>query len=196
MATKVELKAALPADFSGEHAEAMCWIKAIKAYFVLNSTIYSTDDAQIMTAQNKMSKGRGVSYSEMWYDRMANPNIASSEKTFAKFQENFESTFFPFDTQATSRYERSKLVQNSFKRPDGIYNDGFQKYITDFQNLASKAQISNERTLCDQFSVGLDSQISTMILSMSSPPTTINKWVEQAKTFHAQKMRILALRKG
>jgi hypothetical protein len=68
MATKVELKAALPADFSGEPAKAMRWIKAIKAYFVLNSTIYSTDDAQIMTALNKMSKGRGVSYSEMWYD--------------------------------------------------------------------------------------------------------------------------------
>jgi hypothetical protein len=196
MATKVELKAALPADFSGEPAEAMRWIKAIKAYFVLNATIYSTDDAQIMTALNKMSKGRGVSYSEMWYNRMADPNIASSEKTFAKFQENFESTFFPFYTQATSRYELSKLAQSSFRRPDGIYDDGFQKYIMDFQNLSSKAQITDERTLCDQFSVGLDGQITTMILSMSSPPTTITKWVEQAKTFHAQKMRILALKKG
>jgi hypothetical protein len=196
MATKVELKAALPADFSGEPADAMRWIKAIKAYFVLNATIYSTDDAQIMTALNKMSKGRGVSYSEMWYDRMADPNVLPSEKTFAKFQENFELMFFPFDTQATSRYELSKLTQNSFKRPDGIYDDGFQKYITDFQNLSSKAQISDERTLCDQFSVGLDSQITTMILSMSSPPTTLIKWVEQAKTFHAQKMRILVLKKG
>jgi hypothetical protein len=127
---------------------------------------------------------------------MANANIALSEKTFTKFQENFESTFFPFNTQATSRYELSKLTQNSFKCPDGIYNDGFQKYITDFQNLVSKAQISDKRTLCDQFSVGLDSQITTMILSMSSPPTTITKWVEQAKTFHAQKMHILALKKG
>jgi hypothetical protein len=35
-----------------------------------------------------------------------------------------------------------------------------------------------------------------MILSMSSPPTTITKWVEQAKTFHTQKMHILALKKG
>jgi hypothetical protein len=196
MATKVELKAALPADFSGEPADAMRWIKAIKAYFVLNSTIYSTDDAQVLTALNKMGKGRGVSYSEMWYDRMADSNVPPSEKTFAKFQENFESTFFPFDTQATSRYELSKLAQNSFRRPDGIYDDGFQKYITDFQNLSSKAQISDERTLCDQFSVGLDSQLTTMILSMSSPPTTLTKWVEQAKTFHAQKMRILALKKG
>jgi hypothetical protein len=196
MATKVELKAALPADFSGEPAEAMHWIKAIKAYYALNTTIYSSDDAQIMTTLNKMSKGRGVSFSKMWYDRMANTNIASSKKTFAKFQENFESTFFPFDTQATSQYELSKLAQNSFKHPDGIYDDGFQKYITDFQNLALKAQISDERILCDQFSVGLDSQITAMILSMSSPPITMTKWVEQAKMFHVQKMRILALKKG
>jgi hypothetical protein len=174
----------------------MRWIKAMKAYFVLNPTIYTTDNDQVMTTLNKMSKGRGVSFSEMWYDRMANTNIASSEKTFAKFQENFESTFFPFDTQATSRYELSKLVQQSFKCPDGIHDDGFQKYITDFQHLASKAQISNERTLCDQFSVRLDNQITTMILSMSSHPTMITKWVEQAKMFHAQKMRILALRGG
>jgi hypothetical protein len=150
MSTKtVELKAALPADFSREPTEAMGWIKARKAYFVLNSAIYTTDNDQVMTTLNKMSKGRGVSFSDMWYDRMANTNIASSEKTFTKFQENFESTFFPFETQATSQYELSKLVQKSFKCPDGIYDDGFQKYITNIQNLTSEAQISDERTLCD-----------------------------------------------
>jgi hypothetical protein len=196
MSTKTELKAALPADFSGEPADAMRWIKAMKAYFVLNASIYPTDDKQVITTLNKMSKGRGVSFSDMWYDRMLNSSISASEKTFAKFKENFESTFFPFDTQATSRYELFKLVQKTFKRPDGIYDDGFQKYITDFQNLASKAQISDERTLCDQFSVGLDNQITMMILSMSSPPMTLAKWVEQSKTFHAQKMHILALKGG
>jgi hypothetical protein len=87
-------------------------------------------------------------------------------------------------------------AQKPFKRPDRIYDDRFQKYISDFQNLASKAQISDERTLCDQFSVGLDDRITTMILSMSSPPRTITKWVEQAKMFHAQKICILALKGG
>jgi hypothetical protein len=193
---KNELKAALPADFSGAPADAMRWIKAMKAYFVLNASIYPTDDEQVITTLNKMSKGRGVSFSDMWYDKMLNTNVLASEKTFAKFRANFESTFFPFDTQATSRYELFKLVEKPFKCPDGVYEDGFQKYITDYQNLASTAQISDERTLCDQFSVGLDNQITTMILSMSSPPTTLDKWVEQAKTFHAQKMRILALKGG
>ena len=35
-----------------------------------------------------------------------------------------------------------------------------------------------------------------MILSMFSIPTTVAKWIEQAKVFHAQKMRILALKGG
>ena len=33
-----------------------------------------------------------------------------------------------------------------------------------------------------------------MILSMSTIPTTLNKWVEKAKTFHTQKMCITAIR--
>ena len=160
----------------------------MKAYFSINSSIYTSDNDKIMTTLNKMSKGRGVSFSEMWYDRMADTSIASTEKTFNKFASNFESTFFPYDTKATTCFKLTKLAQKSFKRPDGIMDNGFQKYITDFQNLASKAGITDDVTLINQFSLGLDQQLATMILSMSSVPTTIVKWIEQAKIFHAQKM--------
>ena len=197
MSTKAtEIKAALPADFSGEPSDAVRWIKAMKAYFSINSTIYTSDTDKIMTMLNKMSKGHRVSFSEMWYDRMADTSIANSEKTFDNFASNFESTFFPYDTKATARFELTKLAQKSFKCPDGVMDDGFQKYITDFQNLASKAGISDNVTLIDQFSLALDQQLATMILSMSSIPTTIAKWIEQAKVFHTQKMHILALKGG
>ena len=197
MSTKAtELKAALPADFSGEPSDAIRWIKAMKAYFSINSMIYTSDTDKVMTTLNKMSKGRRVSFSEMWYDKMADTSVANSEKTFDKFASNFESTFFPYDTKATARFELTKLAQKSFKRPDGVMDDGFQKYITDFQNLASKAGISDDVTLIDQFSLGLDQQLATMILSMSSIPTTVTKWIEQAKVFHAQKICILALKGG
>ena len=197
MSTKItELKAALPANFSGEPSDAIQWIKAMKAYFSINSTIYTSDTDKVMTTLNKMSKGCRVSFSEMWYDKMADTSIANSEKTFDKFATNFESMFFPYDTKVTAHFELTKLAQKSFKCPDRVMNDGFQKYITDFQNLASKAGISDNVTLIDQFSLGLDQQLATMILSMSSIPTTIAKWIEQAKVFHAQKMRILALKGG
>ena len=111
MSTKAtELKAALPADFSGEPSDAIRWIKAMKAYFSINSTIYTSDTDKVMTTLNKMSKERRVSFSEMWYDKMADTSVTNSEKTFDKFASNFESMFFPYDTKATARFELTKLA--------------------------------------------------------------------------------------
>ena len=194
--TTPELKAALPADFLGEPADTMRWMKAISAYFLINASIYNTDEQKITLTLNKMSKGREVPFSKMWYDKLANTTVAATEKTFEKFVENFNTTFFPFDTKATARFELTKLAQKAFKRSDGITDDGFQKYITDFQNLSARAGITDEVTLIDQFSLGLDQQLTTMILSMATSPTTVTAWIEQAKTFHAQKMHILALKEG
>ena len=168
----------------------------MKAYLSINSSIYTSDTDKVMTTLNKMSKGCGVSFLEMWYDKMVDASITNSEKTFDKFALNFESTLFPYNTKATACFELTKLAQKTFKRPDSILDDGFQKYITDFQNLASKAGISDDVTLIDQFSLGLDQQLATKILSMSLIPTTVAKWIEQAKIFHPQKMCILALKGG
>ena len=166
----------------------------MRAYFAINSKLYSTDKIKIMTTLNKMSKGRGIDFSEMWYDRMSNTTIDTKEKTFDKFAKNFETTFYPFNIKATAHSNLTKLAQKTFREEDRTFNDGFQKFITNFQNLAAKAGISDETTLIDHFSLGIDQQIATMILSMSSIPTTLHEWLEKAKTFHMQKMRIAAIR--
>ena len=112
MSTKAqELKVALPTDLSGEPTDAVWWIKAMKAYFSINSLIYiycTSDTDKVLTTLNKMSKGHRVSFSEMWYDKMAATSITNSEKTFDKFTSNFESIFFPYDTKATAC---SEIVQ-------------------------------------------------------------------------------------
>ena len=120
-----ELKVALPADFSGEPSDAVRWIKAMKAYFSINSFIYTSNVDKVMTTLNKMSKGHGVSFSEMWYDKMVDTSIANSKKTFDKFASNFKSIFFPYDTKATARFKLTKLTQKSFKCPDSILDNGF-----------------------------------------------------------------------
>ena len=157
----------------------------MKAYFSINSSIYTSNNNKVIITLNKMSKGCGVSFSEMWYDKMADISIANTDKTFDKFTSNFESTFFPYDTKVTAQFELTKLSQKLFKCPDKVMDDGFQKYITNFQNLVSKAGITDDITLIDQFSLGLNQQLSTMILSMSPIPTTIASWIEKAKVFHA-----------
>ncbi|KAF8546318.1 hypothetical protein OG21DRAFT_1491346 [Imleria badia] len=96
---------------------------------------------------------------------------------------------FPFDVKATARNELTKLRQQPVKKPNGTYNDGFQSYITNFQNLTT-----DPVTLIDQFSLRLDPQIVTMILSIATIPTTIDTWINQSKVFHMQKMHIEAIK--
>ncbi|KAF8547102.1 hypothetical protein OG21DRAFT_1425462, partial [Imleria badia] len=67
-------------------------------------------------------------------------------------------------------------------------------YITNFQNLIARAGTTDPVTLIDQFSLGLDPQIVTMILSMATIPTTIDTWINQSKVFHMQKMHIKAIK--
>ena len=168
----------------------------MKAYFALNATLYSSDTAKIMTTLNKMSGGRGAPYVETWYNKMANNTVPNAEKTFNKFIEDFESTFYPFDAKITAHNQLRALRQQSFKEKDGSTNDGFQQYITDFQNLSMKAGTKEEFNLISQFSLGLDQKLSEMILSMSLVPTTIKGWVDQSKIFHTQLVCIQDVRKG
>ena len=74
----------------------------MRAYFAINSKLYSMDEIKIMTTLNKMSKGRGINFSEMWYNKILDTAINAKEKTFDKFAENFETTFYPFDIKATT----------------------------------------------------------------------------------------------
>jgi hypothetical protein len=76
----VELKAGLPDDFSGNAEDAVCWLLAISTYFTMNATIYS-DNAKILTALNKMSKGRRKFFSESWYYKLANNTLPNAKKT-------------------------------------------------------------------------------------------------------------------
>ena len=168
----------------------------MKAYFTLNSTLYSSDATKIMTTLNKMSGGRGAPYAETWYDKMADTSIANSKKTFNKFTLDFKSMFYPFDTQVTAHNKLLVLRQTSFKEKNGETNDRFQQYITDFQNLSMKSRMKEELSLISQFSLGLDQKITSMILSMSPIPTSVKGWMDQAKIFHTQKMCILSLCQG
>ena len=168
----------------------------MKAYFILNATLYSSDTTKIMTTLNKMSRGRGAPYAETWYDKMADNTIPNTKKIFDKFIKDFESTFYPFDTKITAHNQLRALRQQSFKEKNGSTNDRFQQYITDFQNLSMKAGTKEEFNLISQFSLGLDQKLSKMILSMSLVPTTVKGWVDQSKIFHTQLVCIRDLRKG
>ena len=84
-----------------------------------------------------MGHGKGVSFSEKWYDKMANAAVKSEEKTFEKFVMDYDQNFNPFDTKVKAHHDISRLFQKLGKDEDRTLNDGFQEYINEFENLAT-----------------------------------------------------------
>ena len=80
MSRPTEFKAGLPEDFSGRNEDAMRWLLAMKAYFVINERVYTEDATTVLIFLNKLSRGRGATFAEGWYMKLANPGIPNSEK--------------------------------------------------------------------------------------------------------------------
>ena len=121
---------------------------------------------------------------------MANPNIKEDDKTLNVFINDYTKNFCPFDIREKAQRDISKLYQKLEKDEDGTPNNGFQNYINKFQNIATKAKFEDNLMACTQFSAGLDQQISTIILSMTTPPDILEEWLDKAKPFHSYKLRI------
>ena len=168
----------------------------MNAYFSINPKIYHSDELKITLILSKMDVGKGVAFSEKWYDKMVNISIKTEKKTLVEFTKDFNQNFNPFDTKLKARQDLSKLVQRPGKDEDRTPNDGFQEYINKFENLTTKAQFEDKLMAVTQFSTGLDQQISTMILSMASPPDDLPGWIEKAQLFHGQKLRIDELKRS
>ena len=103
MSRPTEFKAGLPKDFSGKNDDATRWLLAMKAYFVINDKVYTEDATTILIFLNKLSKGRGATFAEGWYMKLANPGIPDSEKTFKKLCKTFEAAFVK-DARSTRTY--------------------------------------------------------------------------------------------
>ena len=166
------------------------------AYFLINPTTYSSDELKLALILSKMDAGKGIAFSEKWYDKLQNTTLKPEDKTLAKFVEDYNENFNPLDAKVRARRDLSKLVQVPGKDEDGTPNDGFQDFVNKFENLATKAQFEDKLTAVTQFSTGLDRQLSTMILSMQNPPDTLEEWVAKAKVFHNQKLCIDELKRG
>jgi hypothetical protein len=156
----VELKAGLPNNFSGNAEDAARWLLAISAYFAMNATIYS-DNAKILTALNKMSKGRGKFFSESWYYKLANDALPDAEKMWSALQKDFKETFCPFDLQANARHRMTELSQK-------ITREGFQDFVTQYQLAVAQSSMTDDIAIIDGLCRGLDKELIQMVLEMTN----------------------------
>ena len=98
-----------------------------------------------------MSKGRRKPFSEEWFYKLNDAIIPDSEKTCDKMVASFKMTFYPFNIPNKARRTMNHLVQNLRD-----HEEGFQKYIADFQLVAAQTGIKDKVTFIEAFATGLD----------------------------------------
>ena len=168
-----ELKAGLSKDFSGNSEDLNRWMLSLQAYFEMNSSIYN-NKAKLLTALNKMSKGRRKLFLEGWFYKLNDTTIPDNEKTWDKMVASFKTTFYPFDIQNKARRTINHLVQNLRD-----HEEGFQKYVMNFQLATAQTKIKDEETLIEAFATGLDPSLGQMVLSVKDIPTMLNEWLDR-----------------
>ena len=137
----------------------------------MNSSVYN-DKAKLLIALNKMIKGREKPFSEGWFYKLNDTTIPDSEKTWDKMVASFKTTFYPFDIQNKARKAMNCLVQNLRD-----HEEGFQKYVVDFQLATAQTGIKDEETLIEAFTTRLDPSLGQMVLSIKDIPTMLNEWI-------------------
>ena len=137
-----QIKAGLLKDFSGKNDDTTCWLLAMKAYFGMNEEIYKDKKNVVLVFLNKMSKGRGSTFTEGWYLKLINTDIPESKKTFKKLCDTFEETFIPKDIKDQACQTVYSLSMNQF-------NGDFDQYATTFRLAQAHYRVNLDSILVD-----------------------------------------------
>ena len=124
-------------------------------YFLINPGVYFSDELKLALILSKMGMGQGIAFSK-WYDKLKSTMLKPKDKTLAKFVKDYNENFNPLNTKVWARRDLANLIQRPGKDEDGTPNDGFQEYLNNFENLATKAQFEDKLTAITQFSMGLN----------------------------------------
>ena len=170
MSRPTEFKAGLPEDFSGKNDDTTSWLLAMKAYFIINEKVYTEDATTVLIFLNKLSKGRGATFAEGWYMKLANPGIPNSEKTFKKLCKTFKEAFVPKDLKDCTHQTVYSLNMDQF-------NGDFDEYSMAFKLAQACCGVDDGSILVDALQQGVTQQLAVMMTAAALPDRQTSwKW--------------------
>ena len=189
---EAELTAGLSKDFSGQGEDAMRWILAKTAYFIINEDTYS-DKAKVLVMLNKMSIGRGATFFEGWYHKIFNKELPPEQKTFKRLSEDLHQTFILKDLQDQACQELYSLSMSQ-------YNGNFNKYASAFQLAQAHSRIDLESILVDVLQQGVTNQLAVIMTSATLPDRQTSwrweQWLDKAREFYRNMVWLRNLKQG
>ena len=146
-------------------------------------TVYTEDTTTILIFLNKLSKGRGATFVEGWYMKLANPAIPNSEKSFKKVCKAFEEAFIPKEI-------KDRACQTIYSLSMDQFNGDFDKYSTAFKLGQVHCRVDDDSILVDALQRGVTQQLTIMMTAAALPDGQAKtgwkweQWLNKAGEFY------------
>ena len=162
----------------------------MKAYFVINEKVYTEDATTILIFLSKLSKGRGATFAEGWYMKLANPGIPDSEKTFKKLCKAFEEAF-------VLKNLKDQACQTVYSLSMDQFNGDFDEYSTAFKLAQAHCGVDDDSILVDALQWGVTQQLAVMMTATALPNEQTSwrweQWLDKAGEFYRNVVRLRKL---
>ena len=122
-----------------------------------------------------MSEGDAHSWKEEFVDSAeqtaAQTGTTLTFGTYKNFIAEIEKDFFPYDAPKDAIYEMKELK---------LGKSSIEEHVLKFKMLVTKLKLAKNDAVAEYFRETLPIQLQTRIMSLPTPPTTLDEWYKWA----------------
>ena len=182
-ATKKKIR--LPTPFSGKREDLRKFLQEIKIFLLGNADAYPNNLDKILFILSYMSEGDANSWKEEFFDSaeqtLAQAGISLTLGTYQNFITEIEKDFSPYDAPKDAIYEMKELK---------LGKSSIEEHVSKFKMLVTKSKLAKNDAVAEYFIETLPVPLQTRIMSLPTPPTTLDEWYKWAIQLQNNYMRM------
>ena len=173
--TTTKKKLRPPTPFSGKLEDLRKFLQEIKNFLLGNADAYPSNLDKILFVLSYMSEGDANSWKEEFFNSAEQTAVQTGTtltlRTYKNFIEEIEKDFSPYDTPKDAIYEMKELK---------LGKSSIEEHVSKFKMLVTKSKLAKNDAVAEYFRETLPIQLQTRIMSLPTPPTTLDEWYKWA----------------
>jgi hypothetical protein len=164
-----------PTPYSGKREDLRKFLQEVKIYLLANADAYPNDLDKVLFVLSYMSEGDSASWKEEFFDsaeqKAAQDGSTLTLGSYQNLIELIEKDFSPYDAPKDAIYEMKELKMG---------NTTVEEHVSKFKMLVTKSKLAKNDAVVEYFRETLPIPLQKNIMSLSTPPTTLDDWYKWA----------------
>jgi hypothetical protein len=181
--TKKKLKA--PTPYSGKREDLRKFLQEVKFNLLANADAYPSDLDKILFVLSYMSEGDANSWKEEFFEsaeqKSAQLGVDLTLGKYEDFIKEIEKDFSPYDAPKDAIYDMKEIK---------LGKGSIEEHVSKFKMLVTKSKLEKNDAVVEYFRESLPIPLQTKIMSLPTPPTTLDDWYKWAIQFQNNFLRM------